>query len=227
MRQAQLRPLKELDVIGAVLVIAASVLIVFSFQEAGLKTNAWKTAIFIVPLVVGCLFAAGLVGWEFLVAHFWDGKFATMFPLRLMKRRIYMGCVLTALLGGFPYFGVIFSLPLRLQVVNGKSPLLAGVSLLPMLGSIAVASALGGAINSKKVRICATLLVGSLLMLIGTATLSTLDNTVSVPAKMYGFEVFMGLGFGLMVSTVSLGAMLESETRDSSKPSILNSSYLS
>jgi len=53
-------------------------------------------------------------------------------------------------------------------------------------------------------------------MLIGSATLSTLDNTVSIPAKMYGFEVFHGLGFGLMVSTVSLGAVLECEMRDSS-----------
>ncbi len=199
------------------LVIAASVLIVFPFQEAGLKANEWKAAIFVVPLVVGCLLAASLVGWEFLVAHFWEGKFATMFPLRLMTRRIYMGCVLTALLGGFPYFGVIYSLPIRLQVVNGKSALLAGISLLPMLGSVAAASALGGAINSKKDRICATLLAGSLLMLIGSATLSTLNNNVAIPAKMYGFEVFLGLGFGLMVSTVSLGAMLECEMRDSSK----------
>jgi len=216
LRHAQRRPLKELDITGAILVIAASVLIVFSFQEGGLKPNAWKTAIFIVPLVVGCLCAAGVVGWEFLVAHFWKGRFATMFPLRLMKRRIYMGCVLTALFGGFPYFVVIYSLPLRIQVVNGKSALVAGLSLLPMLASVAVASAVGGTINGKKDRICATLLAGSLLMLIGSATLSTLDNTVSIPAKMYGFEVFHGLGFGLMVSTVSLGAVLECEMRDSS-----------
>jgi hypothetical protein len=36
---------------------------------------------------------------------------------------------------------------------------------------------------------------------------------------MYGFEVFMGLGFGLMVSTVSLGAMIEADAQDKSKSS--------
>lgn len=217
LRPAQRRPLKELDILGAVLIIAASVLIVFSFQNAGLKSDAWKQAIFIAPLVIGCLCAVCLVGWEYHVAHSWEGKFATMFPLRLMKRRVYMGCVATALLGGFPYFVVIYALPLRLQVVNDKSALLAGLSLLPMLGAVAVASALGGGIHKKVERIFATLLVGSFFTLIGSACLSTLDNIVSIPAKMYGFEAFMGLGFGLMVSTVSFGAMIEADARDRSK----------
>jgi MFS family permease len=214
---ARRRPLKELDTIGAILIIAASVLIVFSFQEAGLKTNAWKQAIFIVPLAIGCLCAAALVGWEYFVAHSWEGKVATMFPLRLMESRVYMGCVATALLGGFPYFVVIYALPLRLQVIDEKSALLAGVSLLPMLGSVAIASALGGGIHRKRERIFGALLAGSLFMVIGSACLSTLKNTVAVPAKMYGFEVFIGLGFGLMVSTVSLGAMIEADTLDRSQ----------
>jgi predicted MFS family arabinose efflux permease len=184
LRPARRRPLKELDIIGAILVITASVLMVFSFQNAGLKSNAWKQAIFIAPLLIGCLCAAGLVGWEYLVAYSWEGRLATMFPLRLMKRRVYMGCVATALLGGFPYFVVIYALPLRLQVVNEKSALLAGVSLLPMLGAVAVASALGGVIHKKRERIFATLLAGSLFTVIGSACLSTLDNTVHAPAKM-------------------------------------------
>jgi hypothetical protein len=195
------------------------VLIVFAFQNAGVKANAWRQAIFVAPLVIGCVCALGLVGWEYFVSRAWKGKFATMFPLRLMKRRVYMGCVATALLGGFPYFVVIYALPLRLQVVNEKSALQAGVSLLPMLGAVAVASAAGGRIHRKRERIFGTLLVGSLLMLIGSACLSTLDNTVAVPAKTYGFEIFMGLGFGFMVSTVSLGAMIEAEVRDKSESS--------
>jgi hypothetical protein len=136
-----------------------------------------------------------------------------------------MGCVATALLGGFPYFVVIYALPLRLQVVNERSALLAGVSLLPMLGSVAIASALGGYIHRKRERIFGTLLAGSLFMVIGSACLSTLENAVAVPAKMYGFEVFMGLGFGLMVSTVSLGAMIEADSRDRSQ--LPHSKYIS
>jgi hypothetical protein len=212
----RLRPWKELDYFGAFLVIAASVLVVFSFQEAGIKNDSWSTATFIAPLVAGIICWIVLFGWEVLVSQKWEASIATMFPLRLLKRRVFMGHFLTTLLAGFPYFMVIYELPLRLQVVNGKSQLVSGISLLPMLGAVAITSTIGGMMNSKKDLIFMTLLTGSFLMVIGCATLSTLDNVVNVQAKMYGFEVFVGLGFGLMVSTVSLGASLECELRDRS-----------
>ncbi|TGO91921.1 hypothetical protein BPOR_0015g00310 [Botrytis porri] len=120
----------------------------------------------------------------------------------------------TTLLMGFPYFVVIYSLPLRFQVVNGKSPLTAGLRLLPMLGSTAVASFLGGMLNGKKSRVFLTLLAGSGLSVIGTVSPSTLSNTEYVEAKTYGFLVFVGLGFGLTVSTVSMLFNYESSIRD-------------
>ena len=55
-------------------------------------------------------------------------------------------------------------------------------------------------------------------MLIGTSLLSTLSNTLVVEPKTYG--VFVGLGFGLTVSTVSILGTAESELRD-------NGTYLS
>lgn len=88
--------------------------------------------------------------------------------------------------------------------MNGKSPLTAGLGLLPMLGSTAVASFLGGILNGTKNRVFPTLLVGAVLSVIGTSSLSTLSNTVYVEKRTYGFLVFVGLGFGLTVSTVSM-----------------------
>jgi hypothetical protein len=37
-------------------------------------------------------------------------------------------------LTGFPFFVVIINLPLHFQIVNGDTPLMAGVRLIPMLG---------------------------------------------------------------------------------------------
>jgi MFS family permease len=213
----ELRSFKQLDFLGAGIVIAASVLVVFSFQEAGLRADAWNNAIFIAPLVVGIMLWFALFGWETLACLRWENWLMTMFPLRLVKRRIFMGHYITTLLAGFPYFFVIYSLPLRVQVVNGRSALVAGISLMPMLGGVAVASTISGMLNSKRDLFCYTLLAGALFMTIGTAALSSLEDTVALPAKMYGFQVFVGLGFGLMVSTVSIGASLECELRDRSK----------
>lgn len=41
------------------------------------------------------------------------------------------------LLTGFPYFVVVINLPQRFQVVNGDSPIMAGVHLLPLLSAMA------------------------------------------------------------------------------------------
>ncbi|EKD11808.1 major facilitator superfamily transporter [Drepanopeziza brunnea f. sp. 'multigermtubi' MB_m1] len=212
----RLRPWKDLDFFGAALVIAASVLVVFAFQQAGLHPHSWSSALFLAPLLVGLFLWLVLLGWEVLVSRKWEARIATMFPLRLLKRRVFMGHFFATLLAGFPYFVVIYSLPLHLQVVNGKSPLVSGIALLPMLASIAITSSVAGLLNSKRDYIWPTLLGGALLMVIGCACLATLDPVPDVQAKMYGFQVFVGLGFGLLVSTVSLGASLECELRDRS-----------
>ena len=216
MHHAERRPLRELDVIGSALLIAASVLVVFSLQEGGLNANAWGTALFIVPLVIGCLCWILLFGWEVTVAHFWEGTVAAIFPVRLLKRRVYMAGVLSATMMGFPYFVIIYSLPIRFQVVNQVSALSAGIGLLPMLGSTAVGSMLGGLISGKKNRTFETIIVATCFMTLGAGLLSTLSPTLTPEPKTYGFQVLTGLGFGLTVSTVSMLAALECDIRDHS-----------
>ncbi|ATZ49074.1 hypothetical protein BCIN_04g02680 [Botrytis cinerea B05.10] len=214
LHQSKRRPLRQLDLVGAFILIIASILFVFAFQEAGLEANSWNKPLFLIPLIVGIVFWILLFSWEFTVQRKWEEKLATMFPWRLIQNRVYMFGLGTTLLMGFPYFVVIYSLPLRFQVVNGKSPLAAGLGLLPMLGSTAVASFLGGMLNGTKNRVFFTLLAGSGLSAIGTSSLSTLSNTEYVEAKTYGFLVFVGLGFGLTVSTVSMLSNYESSIRD-------------
>lgn len=216
MAHAARRSWKELDVVGCILLIAATVLVVFSFQQAGIHDNAWKQPIFIVPLIIGLFCGLLLFGWEVLVARYWEDSIATMFPLRLMKQRVYMGHVLSTLLAGFPYFMVMFALPLRMQVVSQKTALMAGISLLPTLGTIAVGSVIGGAVNGNRDYKFPTLVVGSIFMTIGCAALSTLEATGGTQGGIYGFQVFVGLGFGVLISTVSAAAALECETRDNS-----------
>ncbi|TVY50255.1 Efflux pump roqT, partial [Lachnellula cervina] len=212
------RPWKQLDITGCILLIASTVLIVFSFQQAGIRSSSssssWTEPIFLAPLLTGLLCLSLLFIWEVLVAKYWEDGIATMFPLRLMKRRVYMGYVLSTLLAGFPYFMVMFALPVRMQVVGKKTALMAGVSLLPMLGTIAVGSVLGGAINGNRDYKFPTLVVGTTFMTIGCAALSTLKAEGGVQGGIYGFQVFVGLGFGVLISTVSMATNLECEIRD-------------
>ena len=228
----QLRPVqrqffRQLDIIGCILLIAASVLVVYSFQEAGINANFWGSAKFIAPLVVGCLCWVLLFAWEALVFRLWEESVASIWPLRLFKHRVFMAAMFSTMITGFPYFAIIYNLPIRLQVVNGKNQLESGVGLLPLLGTAAVGSMLGGFISSKKNRTWETLVAAACLMALGTGLLSTLGNTPEVEPKTYGFQVFVGLGLGLTVSTVSMLASIESEIRDQgSQPHSINQTSL-
>lgn len=214
LQHAERRHFREMDSVGCFLLVAASVLVVFSFQVGGLRGSAWGTALFLAPLLVGCLCWVLFFGWEFAVLRFWHQTVAPIFPPRLLQRRVYTAAVLATLPTGFVYFVVIYSLPIHFQIVNGKSALGAGIGLLPMLGSAAIGSMLGGMLSAKKNRIYQVLVVAACLMVIGAGLLSTLTAKLGTEPSGYGFQVLVGLGFGLTVSSVSMLAATESEIRD-------------
>lgn len=210
-----------MDFLGCFLLIAASVLFVFSFQEAGIHIISdkyvWKTAIFAAPLVVGIVCWIALLGWEHHVSIHRSTSINALFPLRLLKSRVYLSAVAATMLSGFPYFVVIYSLPTHFQIVSEHSALVSGIALLPLLGSSAIGTALAGAFSIKKNNTFAVMMTGATFMLVGTATLSTLGSETHTQAKAYGLQVFVGLGFGLIISTSSMIASIESEIRDNGK----------
>lgn len=213
MRHTERRSLREVDFIGAALLTAASVLVVFAFQEGGLGTssNVWQTAIFLAPLLVGCVCWLLLFGWEAVIQKLI--AMPPLLPLRLLSKRVYAAGTLCTIATGFVYFTVIYTLPLHFQVVYGKSALTAGISLLPMLGSAAVGSMLGGMLSGKRNNTFPVLVVAGGLMAIGTGFLSTITS-LKLESKVYGFQVLVGFGFGLTVSNVTLLAVLHSEPKD-------------
>jgi MFS family permease len=218
LRQVERHSLKQIDLVGFLLLVAFSVCFVISFQEAGIRTvsdsSVWSSAIFVAPLVVGIICCLALGGWEWLIARRWPDAIGALFPMRLAKIRVYTSAVIATILTSFPYFAVIYSLPTRFQVVNGHSAIASGVALLPMLGASAIGSAVAGIASAKRNNIFTVNVVGAAAMLIGTAAFSTLDNLVAMQARAYGLQVLVGFGYGLTVSNCSLLAAIEAEMRD-------------
>ena len=156
----QRRKWTELDGPGSVLLVAAAVLVVFSFQNAARTGDDWSRAVFLGPLLVGLVCWAALVLWSMFVDRRWGDKLAAAFPMRLMRDRIYVVAILSTAFLGFVFIMLVYAFPLRLQVVNAKSSLEAGVMLLPLLGS-AAGSATAGGVNSKANWMCETLVIAS------------------------------------------------------------------
>lgn len=218
--------IRQMDFLGFFLLIAASVPFVFAFQQVGFDIlegdHVWRAAIFLGPLVVGIVCFVALFGWEYVLAIRGVESIHALFPARMAKSRAYVSAVISTMLMGFPYLAVIFILPLHFQIVNRHTPLASGIALLPMLGSVAIGSAISGPIVARvKNSTFPIMFTGSALMFIGTVTLATLDTTSSHEARAYGLQVFVGLGFGLTISTSSMIASAENERRDNGKLFIL------
>ncbi|WYZ46447.1 hypothetical protein EsH8_IX_000672 [Colletotrichum jinshuiense] len=210
----QRRTWKELDFVGSFLLVAASVLVVFSFQNVGADGNKWHQPVFIVPVTVGGICFMILLGWETLVARFWNNRIMAAIPIRLLHNRVYLATIFNTMFLGFPYLLVIYAFPIHLQIVNRKSSLLAGVLLLPMLGSVALGTTLGGLVNKNKNRLFETLVAASCFMSLGCGLLTTLSSSGELEPKALGFLTFVGFGFGLSATSSTVLGTTESEIPD-------------
>jgi hypothetical protein len=189
-------------------------LVVFSFQKAGSSTdNEWNKAVFLAPLLCGLLAWGLLAAWQYLIYRRFQGRFAPAFPIEIFQNRVYTVACLNTMLLGFPYLLLIYAIPVRIQVVGGKSALMAGVMLLPMLVTAALGSALSGKFNSVKNYVFECLFAGSSLMVLGCGLLTTLSHELDV-GKLLGFMTFCGLGFGMTISASTMLSAIEVPIRN-------------
>ena len=84
--------LKRLDFIGAFFLLGSSVLIVFAFEEAGLR-YAWDSAVILSTLIVGALLFGAFLAFEYLIEKR-NYPQEPVFPLRLLKSRMFVGLVM-------------------------------------------------------------------------------------------------------------------------------------
>jgi predicted membrane channel-forming protein YqfA (hemolysin III family) len=211
------RQWKHLDYLGSFLLIAASVLICFAFQNAGIDASQWDQAVFLAPILLGILSAGLLFAWSYFIEKRWDGKLAAAIPMQLIRNQVYTAGVLNTMFLGFPYLMCIYSFPIRFQIVHRKSALQAGLMLLPMLAASAVGSTLAGALSNKKNRIFETMVAACLLMLIGCALETSATPSEAYEPKVLGFLVFIGLGFGMSASASTMLGATEAPIREHGK----------
>lgn len=199
------RSWKDLDFLGSFLVIAAAVLVTFAFQNAGVHSsgNPWNKAVFIAPFVVGILCWIGLAAWQHFLARRSPRKMAAL-PPTLIRNRVFAAAALNTIFLGFAFLATLYTIPLRLQVVNGKSPIMAGVIMLPMVGATGLGSVITGAISRKENRLAETIVVGTISVTLGLALETTVSDSAELDAKFIGFMVFIGLGYGLSTATATM-----------------------
>lgn len=209
-----------MDYVGSFLVVAAAVLITFAFQDAGIddeSADPWSKGAFIGPIVAGVLCWVAIFLWEGIFERQWNAKMAAI-PLALYRNRIITATTLNTMFLGFSFLATLFAVPLRMQVVNGKTPIMTGVLMLPMLGATGVGSAITGAVSSRKNRLSETMTVATLVVTIGLALETTVSDTRHLEPKFIGFLALIGLGYGMITSSATMFTALEAPINEHGKP---------
>ena len=116
---------------------------------------------------------------------------------------------------GAPYTIAIVQLPQRFQAVNAISPLGAGIRLLPFTFSAPCGSFSASFFASKpKIPPLLLLLLAAALQIAGSASLSTLPVGLAVSPAQYGYQVLLGYGLGMSITTLMLLVPVNAEKRD-------------
>jgi len=203
---------QKIDFLGAILLLAASVLLVAMLEEGEVRSLS-RAGLIIAYVVAAVLFALFLL-WERYASRP-SSTIEPMFPWRLVPNRIWMGVLFGCFLSGAPLTIAVIELPQRYQLVNEDTPLRAGIALLAYAACTPVGIVLANLINGRlKIPFVFVLLVGIALQTASFALLSTLPNTIHVWPGEYGYSVLAGLGTGTSIGTLYMMVPNVVEKRD-------------
>ena len=207
-----------LDAVGAILTVIALGGLAFALIESG--NLGWGS-----PVIVGSfvLFVAGLAAFVGVQARMERVGQRPLMPLHLWRSRAFVAANGAGLVYFISFTGILFFYSADLQIDHGHSPLVAGLSFLPMTLVMAVlgpvAGRLGGRVNPVWVMVSGLTVAGVGCLLLGVlsphAGLLDLEWRLAV----------VGAGSGLMSSPMSATAVSSVDTRHSTTAAAVHNTF--
>ncbi|MGX1884620.1 MFS transporter [Streptomyces sp. NPDC055287] len=186
-----------IDYLGTALIASVAVCLVLVASLGG-TTWAWGSAQIIGLAVLGVV----LLVWFVLV----ERKAAEpVLPLKLFKLRTFTLVAVISFIVGFAMFGAMTYLPTFLQVVQGVTPTMSGVHMLPMVLGMLITSTASGQIVSRTGRWKVFPIAGTGITALGLLLLHQLTETTGT-WEMSAFFFVFGAGLGLVMQVLVLVA---------------------
>ncbi|KAJ5088461.1 MFS general substrate transporter [Penicillium angulare] len=212
-RQSFTKAYNRIDIVGAFLLLVATVLLVAGLDEADEKFP-WRSAFVITTLTISGILWIVFTLWERRVTLKAE-LVEPVFPWRFFKNRVWMAMLLNAVFLGMIYFAAIFIIPQRFEIVNRLSPFHAAVRFIPFIVFAPVGSILAPTIGKIfKVPLMYLLIVGCVVQIIAFALLGTLPTDLNITARQYGYQILGGFGCGISIPLLSLMTPFALEQRD-------------
>ncbi|GGW30559.1 MFS transporter [Streptomyces caelestis] len=184
-----------IDYLGTFLIAAVATCLVLVASLGG-TTWGWGSAQIVGLAVLGVVLAVVFVAVERRAAE-------PVLPLKLFRVRTFTLAAVISFVVGFAMFGAMVYLPTFLQVVQGVSPTMSGVHMLPMVLGLLLASTVSGQIVSRTGRWKVFPVAGTGVTTLGLLLLHQLDEHSST-AELSGFFFVFGLGLGLVMQVLVL-----------------------
>ncbi|MDT0402750.1 MULTISPECIES: MDR family MFS transporter [Streptomyces] len=184
-----------IDYLGTLLIASVATCLVLVASLGG-TTWAWASPQIVGLAVLGALLAVAFVAVERRAAE-------PVLPLKLFRVRTFTLSAVISFIIGFAMFGAMTYLPTFLQVVQGVSPTMSGVHMLPMVAGMLLSSTGSGQIVSRTGRWKVFPIAGTAVTTIGLLLLHRLDTHSSTAVMSVYFFVF-GFGLGLVMQVLVL-----------------------
>ncbi len=137
-----------------------------------------------------------------------------MIPLRLFRNRVVLCCAMLGLFAGAVSFGASNYNSVYFQDALFVSPTEAGLRGLPLMVGVVISSTLTGRIIAKRGYYKRFPLGGSIMAMVGLASLAVLVYNRSSYMLFVPVLFLMGLGFGSTFTTTSIATQNACEMRD-------------
>ncbi|MDH2389448.1 MFS transporter [Streptomyces sp. HNM0663] len=190
------RPTRHtIDYLGTFLIASVATCLVLIASLGGM-TWTWGSAQIVSLAVLGVVL---------LVAFLLVERRAVepVLPLKLFRIRTFTLVAVVSFVVGFAMFGTMTYLPTFLQVVQGVSPTMSGVYLLPMVLGMLVTSTLSGQIVSRTGRWKIFPIAGTGVTAVGLVLLHQMKESSPTWETSTYFLVF-GAGLGLVIQVLVL-----------------------
>lgn len=182
-----------IDYPGILLLGAAATCLVLMTTWGG-TVHPWSH-----PVVIGLAVASAVL----LVLWWQAGKRAAepVLPPHLFGLRAFNVASLIGFVVGFAMFGSLTYMPLFLQVVQGVSPTMSGIHLLPMMAGLLLTSIVSGQVIARTGRYKIFPIVGTGVTTLGLYLLSHVRPDIST-FELGVYLLVLGVGIGLVMQVL-------------------------
>lgn len=180
--------IKQLDLLGASLLIPAIICLLLALQWGGNK-YPWNNS-----RIIGLFVGFGVLIILFVISQIYLGPQATL-PPHILKQRTVLSATSFALFFGGAFFLLVYYVPIYFQSVKGSSAMKSGIQLLPMMLATVVSSVFFGALVGY-VGYYTPFLIGSTVIAAIGAGLITLLDVDTPTGKWIGYQIVVGAGVG-------------------------------